>query len=113
MAKKKYGKYIKKLSFTDEGPGFYRQIAKVNGNSVGVNVQVEYGIYAAAGKVGNEPYVSHVHDFNQVLLWLGTDMSDLGELGAEVEVCIGKGEEKEKLILEGEGVQPWNPMAHP
>ena len=101
MAKKKYGKYIKKLSFTDEGPGFYRQIAKVNGNSVGVNVQVEYGIYAAAGKVGNEPYVSHVHDFNQVLLWLGTDMSDLGELGAEVEVCIGKGEEKEKHIFTG------------
>ena len=59
MAKKKYGKYVKKLSFKDEGAGFYRQIAKVNGNSAGVNAQFEYGAYIAAGKVGKEPYGSH------------------------------------------------------
>ena len=99
MAKKKYGKYIKKLSFKGEGPGFYRQITKVNGNSAGVNVQIEYGTYAAAGKVGKEPHGSHVHDFDQVLLWLGTDMNDLSELGAEVEVCLGQGEEKERHIF--------------
>jgi hypothetical protein len=99
MAKKKYGKYIKKLSFKDEGPGFYRQIAMVNGNSAGVNVQVEYGTYVAAGKMGKEPYGSHVHDFDQVLLWLGTDMNDLSELGAEVEICLGGGEEKERHIF--------------
>ncbi len=45
MAKKRYGKYIKKLSFKDEGPGFYRQIAKINGKSLGVNAQMEYGTY--------------------------------------------------------------------
>jgi hypothetical protein len=99
MAKKKYGKYIKKLSFKDEGPGYYRQITKVNGNSAGVNVQIEYGTYIAAGKVGKEPYGSHVHDFDQVLLWLGTDMNDLSELGAEVEICLGEGKEKERHIF--------------
>lgn len=40
MAKKKYGKYIKKLTFKDEGPGFFRQITKVNGESLGVNARV-------------------------------------------------------------------------
>jgi hypothetical protein len=101
MAKKKYGKYIKKLTFKDEGPGYYRQIAKVNGNAEGVNVQIEYGTYVAAGRIGKEPYGSHVHDFDQVLLWLGTNMNDLSELGAEVELCLGKGEEKEKHIFTG------------
>jgi hypothetical protein len=99
MAKKKYGKYIKRLSFKDDGPGFYRQITKVNGNAVGVHAQIEYGTYAAAGKVGKEPYGAHLHDFDQVLLWLGTDMNDLSELGAEVEICLGKGKDQEKHIF--------------
>lgn len=99
MAGKKYGKYIKKLSFKDEGPGFYRQIATVSGKSVGVNAQIEFGTYAAAGKVGKEPYGAYVNDFDQILLWLGTDMNDLSELGAEVEICLGEGDERERHIF--------------
>jgi hypothetical protein len=30
-----------------------------------------------------------VHDFDQVLLFGGSDMSDIGDLGAEVEFCLG------------------------
>lgn len=99
MAGKKYGKYVKKLSFRAEGPGFYRQIAKINGKSAGVNAQVEYGTYAAAGRMGEAPYGSHKHPYDQVLLWLGTDMNELGELGAEVEICLGQGKEQEKHIF--------------
>ena len=71
MAKKKYRKYVKKLSFKDAGAGFFRQIAELNGKSVGVNAQVKFGTYVAAGKVGEAPYRPHKHPFDQVLLWLG------------------------------------------
>lgn len=99
MENTKYGHYIKELQFTDEGPGFYQQIAKVSGDSAGVNATIEYGTFSAAGKVGNKPYKSKVNNFNQVLLWLGTDMNDLSELGAEVELCLGAKEEKEKHVF--------------
>ena len=49
---KNTGNISEKPSFKDEGPGFYRQIADVSGKSVGVNAQIEFGTYAAAGKVG-------------------------------------------------------------
>ncbi len=99
MAKNKYGKYVKRLSFKDEEAGFFRQIAEINGKSVGVNALVKYGTYAVAGRMGEAPYRPHKHPFHQVLLWLGTDMNDLSELGAEVEVCLGQGEKQEKHIF--------------
>jgi hypothetical protein len=99
MAQKKYVKYIKKLSFKDEGPGFYRQITTVSGKSLGINAQIEYGTYWAAGCMGKEPVGSHRHDFDQVMLWLGTDMNDLSELGAEVELCLGEADKMEKHVF--------------
>lgn len=97
MAEKKYGRYVKKLSFRDDGPGLYRQVTKISGKSLGLDVHIEYGTYWAAGSLGKEPYGSHMHDFNQTMLWLGADMNDMGELGAEVELCLG--EEGEKHMI--------------
>jgi len=97
MAEKKYGKYVKKLSFRDGGPGFYRQVASVSGKSFGLDFNIEYGAYWAAGNMGKEPYGAHVHDFDQVMFWLGADANDMGELGAEVELCLG--EEGEKHMI--------------
>ena len=99
MAQKKYSKYVKKLSFKEKGPGFYRQITTVNGKSVGINAQVEYGTFLAAGPMGEAPYESHKHDFDQVMLWLGTDMNDLSQLGAEVELCLGEGDKKGRYVF--------------
>lgn len=99
MTEKKYSDYIKKIQFKKEGPGFYQQIGTVIGDSAGVNVMIEYGTFSAAGKVGNPPHKSHINEFNQVLLWLGTDMNDLSELGAEVELCLGEKENKEKHVF--------------
>jgi uncharacterized RmlC-like cupin family protein len=97
MAEMKYGKYVKKLSFRDGGPGFYRQVASVSGKSFGLDFNIEYGAYWAAGNMGKEPYGAHVHDFDQVMFWLGADANDMGELGTEVELCLGKELEKHMI----------------
>lgn len=97
MAETKYGQYVKSLTFTDDGPGLYRQGTTMTGEFLGLDVHIQYGTYWSAGKMGKEPYVPEVHDFDQVMLWLGADTNDLGELGAEVELCLG--EEMQKHMI--------------
>lgn len=89
MAVKKNQKYVIELEFKD-GPGFYRQVANVNGKDFGIDFDVEYGAYIAPGKMGNGPARPHIHDYNQVMLFLGCDANDMGELGAEVELNLGE-----------------------
>ena len=96
MAAKKYGKYVVELEFKD-GPGFYRQVANVNGREYGIEFNVEYGAYRAPGYMGESPAVPHVHDYDQVLFWLGGDGNDMGELGAQIELSLG--EEGEKHMI--------------
>ncbi len=90
MTETKYGQHIKSLIFKDDGPGLYRQGTVMTGEFLGLDVHIQYGTYWSAGKMGKEPYGPEVHDFDQVLYWLGADTSDLGELGAEVELCLGE-----------------------
>jgi len=97
MAEKKYSKYVKALSFRDDKPGFYRQVANVNGKSFGMDFTIEYGAYWAGGFMGEEPPRAHAHDFDQVMVWLGADPNDMGELGAEVELCLGEQGEKSMI----------------
>ena len=96
MAGKKYGKYVVELSFK-EGPGLYRQVTEVSGGPFDLDFHVRYGTYLAAGQMGIESYGQHKHDFNQVNFWLGTDTDVIGELGAEIEICLG--EEWEKHMI--------------
>lgn len=97
MAETKYGQYVKSLTFTDDGPGLYRQGTKMTGEFLGQDVHIQYGTYWSAGRMGKEPYGPEVHDFDQVMFWLGADTNDLGELGAEVELCLG--EEMQKHMI--------------
>lgn len=97
MAEKKYGKYVKSLSFSDEGQGFYRQGVKMGRDFLGQDIHIQYGTYREAGRMGREPYESHLHDFNQVLIWIGADADNLIELGAEVELCLGKERERHMI----------------
>jgi hypothetical protein len=90
MAATKYGKYIKGLKFQDQGQGGLRQGTVMDGKFLGLDAHIEYGSCWTAGKMGKAPYLPHVHDFDQIMLWLGTDQNDLSELGAEVEVCLGE-----------------------
>jgi len=97
MAKTKYGDYVKSLTFKDYGPGLYRQGTEMNGAFLGYDVHMQYGTYWSAGRTGKEPSEAEVNDFDQVMLWMGADMNDPGELGAEVELWLG--EEGEKHMI--------------
>jgi hypothetical protein len=97
MTETKYGRYVKSLSFHDYGPGFYRQGTKMDGEFLGLGAHIQYGTYWAAGKMGGDNGGTHVHDFDQVMFWFGGDTSDMGELGAEIELFLG--EEKEKHMI--------------
>jgi hypothetical protein len=90
MAVAKYGKYVKNLSFKDFEQGGFRQGTEMDKEFLGLDVHIRYGAYWTACRMGKEPYLPHVHDFDQVMLWLGSDMNDMGELGAEVELCLGE-----------------------
>jgi hypothetical protein len=99
MARTKYGHLVKPLPFTKDGACGYRQGTGLNGAFLGMDVHIRYGTFYSAGKVGEAPYGTHTHDFNQVLLWLGTDCADLSELGAEIELNLGKKEERARHVF--------------
>jgi hypothetical protein len=85
----KYGKHVKALPIKEyDGDGF-RQGAELDSKWLGFDVNIKYGAYWTAGKMGKEPWTPHVHDYDQVMLFAGTDMDDIGDLGAEVEFCLG------------------------
>jgi hypothetical protein len=96
MAGKKYEKYVVELTFQD-GPGLYRQMTEVSGAAYDLDFHVRYGTYLAAGQMGIESYGQHKHPFNQVNFWLGTDTDNIGDLGAEVELCLGDEWEKHMI----------------
>jgi hypothetical protein len=96
MSETKYGNYIKKLNFKDSD-GLFRQVTQISGEPWDLDFHIRYGTYIAAGNMGVEPDKAHSHDFDQIMVWIGTDTNDMGELGAEVEVALG--EEAEKYML--------------
>ncbi|OGN99731.1 MAG: hypothetical protein A2Y58_02140 [Chloroflexi bacterium RBG_13_51_52] len=97
MVKTKFGHLIKEFSFKDYGPGLFRQGTEMNGKFLGYDVNIRYGAYWAAGKMGKAPYQADVHDFDQVLIFMGLDTYDMGYLGAEIELTMG--EEKETHMI--------------
>jgi hypothetical protein len=97
MAKTKYGHLIKELSFKDYGAGGLRQGTEMNGKFLGYDANIKYGAIWSAGKMGGTPFLPEVHDFNQVIIFMGLDTYDMGYLGAEIEFPIG--EEKETHMI--------------
>jgi len=90
MAATKYGNCVKSLSFQEYGAGCIRQGIEMTGAFLGIDACIKYGACWTAGRMGKEPNLPHVHDYDQVMFWLGQDMNDLSELGAEVEMCLGE-----------------------
>lgn len=97
MSKKKYSKYVKTLEFKEKRSDFYRQGTKIGSDFLGFDLQVELGTYIAPGRIGRNPGKPHVHNFDQVMLWLGVDTDDIGDLDSEVELCLG--EDLERHII--------------
>jgi len=92
-----YAHYVKTIPFQDYGQGSFRQGTKLNSQFFGLDVDIQLGTFWSAGKVNEGLEVTHVHDFNQVILLIGADLNDIGDLGAEVEICLG--EDKEKHVI--------------
>ena len=85
----KHDKLVKSIPFKEYNEGGFRQGVELDKKWLGFDVHMKYGCYWSAGKMGKAPYTPHVHDFDQVLLFAGSDMDDIGDLGAEVEFCLG------------------------
>jgi hypothetical protein len=90
MATTKYGQHVRTLKFKDYDRGGLRQENVMDGKYLGIDAHIKYGCFWTAGKIGKKPDKPHVHDFDQVLLFAGSDMDDIGELGAEIELCLGE-----------------------
>ncbi|MCJ7604653.1 MAG: hypothetical protein MUO19_01285 [Dehalococcoidales bacterium] len=90
----KYDKYVQKLKFDNDGPGYYRQVATLDGATMELDAHIQYGVYHAAGDMVTDSPGTHVHDYDQVMLFYGADAADMGELGAEIELRLGEKGEK-------------------
>jgi hypothetical protein len=91
----KYGNLVKSIPFQFWPDQIYRQLAVMNGDFLNNNLHVQIGAPAVAGRI--TPNAPEMHDCDQVMLFLGSNPLDLGELGAQIEFCIGP--EKEKHMI--------------
>ena len=93
MVDTKYGHLIKSFTFQDNGQGKTRQGTEMNGKFLGYDVNIQYGAYWSAGKMGP----AETHDFDQVMVFMGTDCYDMGYLGAEIELSLGTEKEIHRI----------------
>jgi len=94
----KLSRYVKPINFQDPGSGSIRPWARMDGAFLGgEKITVDMGTVVYAGKLGKEPYGAHTHDFDQVIYFMGGDCADMGELNAEIELCLGPEKEKQTI----------------
>lgn len=95
MAKTKYGHLVKKLP-VQKGPGGANAeelIWMVGKDLEGLNLHFALGRYQGTG-IWHPWAGPHVHPDNECLLCFGHDTDDPGYLGAELELALGKEQEK-------------------
>jgi hypothetical protein len=96
MAQMKYGHLVKGIpSFKDYGQGSYRQGTEMDGKFLGYDLNIKYGTFYNSGNL--EPFRTQVCDYDQVMIWIGTNTYDLGYLGAQVDFCIGEEKERHRI----------------
>jgi hypothetical protein len=94
----RFAKYVKRINYQDPGWGSIRPWARMDSAFLeGENVTIDVGTVVYGGKIGKEPYGAHVHDFDQVIYLLGGDCDEMGELNAEVELCLGAEQEIQRI----------------
>jgi hypothetical protein len=96
MAATKYDDLVKTVPFENYEKGCIRQAAVMGKKFLGFDVHIKYGACWNAGRLDTEPYQPHVHDYDSVMLFLGSDTNNLGDLCGEVQLCLG--EEQETYI---------------
>jgi hypothetical protein len=99
MAKTKYGKYIicddsarpkhdirEGDSFNDELPRIAVPVAYLDNNLIQGSFYAECMWFHSASNAQVDP---HVHDFDEILAFFGSDPADYHDLGGEVELWLG------------------------
>lgn len=62
--------------------------------------KIEYGFITGDKNVGDgNDFNPHIHDYEEIFLFLGTDPTDTSRLGAEIEFWLGEGDDLEKVII--------------
>jgi hypothetical protein len=93
MAETKYGKHVIKEPFVTiphyTGPSILSHEGEFD-----ADVCVGYHCLANAEYKAERP---HTHDYHELLCFIGGDPTNLGEFGAEIEICLG--EEQEKHVI--------------
>jgi hypothetical protein len=99
MAKSKYGNLIKKLKFQKStmGGANARELVFVSGEELGgFDFNFIIGVYDQTGDWAPNRG-AHSHSFDELLLFFGYDDNDMNYLGSELELSLGKEQEKHKL----------------
>ena len=94
MAETKYGKHIMK-DIIKETEGDYSGYSVI-AHEGELNIDCSMGYHCVSGPIEFDR--PHAHEFAELLCFLGSDPTDIRNLGAEVEVCLG--EEQEKHIFD-------------
>jgi hypothetical protein len=98
MAETKYGKYILREPHAKPDPIVRLpgvQSLRVNSQLVeGITCDFAFIVVEEPGEVGPS---SHKHDADEFLIFLGDNPSNMTDLGAEVEICLGEEQEKHTI----------------
>ena len=93
MAETKYGKYVFKEPLVTI-PHYTGPSIVSHEGEFGADVCMGYHCLANAEYKAERP---HTHDYHELLCFIGGDPTNIGEFGAEIEICLG--EEQEKHII--------------
>ena len=98
MAESRYGKYIKLgAKATTPVPGTLWAAAASLENPddwQGIQHRINWNYVSQPAVMENEP---HSHDFDEFLCFIGSNPADKKELGAEIEISMGKEGEKQVI----------------
>ena len=85
----KYAGCRKEIPFQGRN-GVFRQSAVLDGSFFGWDAfSLRYGLVDACGVIPEETEKQHVHDYDQVILFISSEPDDMLHLGAELEVDLG------------------------
>jgi hypothetical protein len=107
LAAKKYGDLVKKLEFRKgKGGANAKELTFVGGEELqGFDLNFIIGVYDQTGDWAPNRG-AHIHPFDELLLFFGYDDKDLGYLGSDMMLTLGKEYEEHRFSVPTVGVAP-------
>ena len=107
MAETKYGNYVKQLAFQQgRGGANAKELTFVSGEDMGgFELNFIIGVYDTVGDWAPDAG-AHNHAFDELILFFGYDDGDLGYLGSDMALSLGKEYETHRFSVPLVGVAP-------